>query len=202
MKTIKCLIYFMLILICIGCNNDAVSKNDEKPILYKINIKDINYLNSAVLNYNYVENSNKIFFQISKDSISDCFYYDKFDIDGKTIHKTSNSCSYSINNDEIKIDLEVKRIISNQPTVEEYITIEGSVFENGKMINLLIDNKEYKLLEDTYVKLLKKNMDVVLVDPKSEEIFDLDGVSIWEHGENLKKIELDLSEYHIIDKTS
>jgi len=209
MKKLFICVYLGLMIIGVtGCSNNEEQssiKKESKPELYRVDVENADYLNTGLVIYKHSDNlGTETMFQINSDN--SCYYqYKESNSSLFTIKQAgSGACSFSVKENNITITLALSVMMTaypgtvNSSTIRntEYGTINGKFDETGKT---LILNNELELISLDYKKIKEMGLSKILINPKTNEMYDLDGLSIWERGEEQQKVQLDLSQYEIKD---
>lgn len=212
----KIYIYLMIAIVMLitttGCDNseknESLNKKNSKLELYRIDVENIGYFNEKLITYKLEDSAgNRILLMITGNDAEDCSYFQTEKYTGKLIQTNFKTCSYSVKENNITLDISANKLsVDNPDTSYEHssneivsFTITGKFHETGKNLIATINGSQYELVNSTYQKIKEMGLEKALVDPKTSAIYDLDGLSIWGHGENNQKESLDLSQYDIKD---
>lgn len=214
-KNIIVIVAIIILILFIGIF--IIITQSNKPILYRYNIEDIDYMatnpGTKIYKVEYNTKPSGILTHVSVQlflnddgSCSDSSSYENET--GYTSVQVESNCKYILDGDKVSIKIDsmkqiyvpsssFRRLGYKEDTSYEYnISFDGEFSEKGKF--LTIGNLPYK--ESGYLIFLEKGINYILVNPTDNKLYKLDGTPAFNSdSEYVSKNSLNLSNYKIID---
>lgn len=204
-------------------DNNNYEETKDSNILYKVHRENVPY-NEITLHHTY-SNEEMVITPLYESTINIChgslcehgfkclFSYKRLENNKSVIHRV-DSCFYTSTSNNVSLSLSIGGYSKGVKGSDWIFKLAGKFDENGKYLIIYDgDNWGYDkdlneiepnftLINYLYKELLDKNIEYVLYDPKTKEVYDFDGLSILEHATSdpnsetgLEKVQLDISNY-------
>lgn len=197
--------------------NDTTDENDTnqeetKDILYKYNINDFDYSNldtkifSITVTTTNGGKGQALINLYSKDN--SCYYQISINDDRGASVSNSTNCSYNISDNTLTITADFQNIYNPSQYYSSMGYTSNTSYEYGKITTAEIEENWKGIIIDTqtyrnaaYRCALQRGLEKILFNPKSKNVYQLNGNDICHTDGVSEDLAIDVSDYRIVDKT-